>query len=90
MGEVTVDPKSVPAGSKQNFTITYKATEAMADGDVIEIKLPADWPAPKAYNFNDAGKHEDADGNLLTKDTAGPLVHLSGSATRLKRCFGSL
>ena len=28
-GEVTVAPASVTAGSKQDFTITYKATEAM-------------------------------------------------------------
>ena len=52
-GEVTVAPASVTAGSKQDFTITYKATEAMVDDDVIEIKLPADWVAPTAYQLAD-------------------------------------
>ena len=52
-GEVTVAPASVTAGSKQDFTITYKATEAMEDGDVIEIKLPADWVAPTAYQLDE-------------------------------------
>ena len=54
----------VTAGSNRDFTFTYKAsaTEALAgsiddDGepqapDVIEIRLPANWPSPTPYNFN--------------------------------------
>ena len=84
LGEVTVAPASVTAGSEQDFTITYKATEAMEEDDVIEIKLTAFLDAPTVYNFNTDGKHEDAEGNLLTTDTKGPHVHLSGSATRLE------
>ena len=100
-GEVTVAPASVTAGSKQDFTITYKATEALngtedADGnsqdaDVIEIKLPAGWAAPTAYNFNDANQLEAYDGTLraaaLKTAKAANKSHLhaylSGSATRL-------
>ena len=49
-GELTIAPDTVTAGSKTDFAITYKATEALkgpvdADGnpqmpDVIEIRLP--------------------------------------------------
>ena len=92
LGSVTVAPNSVTAGSKRDFTITYKATEKLNLGDVIEITLPANWPAPTHYNFNVDGKHEDVDGTLLTdalkaaKDTntSHPHVYLSGSATRLE------
>ena len=84
LGEVDVSPKTVPAGSMQDFEITYTASEAMEKDNVIEITLPAGWPVPMAYSYNaETRKHEDADGNALTKDTGGPLVHLSGSRTRL-------
>ena len=90
-GEVTVAPASVTAGSKQDFTITYKATDEMAAGDVIEITLPAGWVAPTAYNFNVDGKHEDVDGTLLADalkaakaaNNSHPHAYLSGSAARL-------
>ena len=53
LGELTVAPAEVTAGSENDFTITYKATEAleMEKDDVIEVKLPADWPVPTPYNF---------------------------------------
>ena len=73
-GEVTVAPNSVTAGSKQDFTITYKATEAMAAGDVIEITLPAGWAAPTIYQLADTKP---------TKEQDASYVYLSGSATRL-------
>ena len=53
LGEVTVAPASVTAGNEVDFTITYKATEAMVMDDVIEIKLTAFLDAPTVYNFND-------------------------------------
>ncbi len=83
LGEVTVAPASVTAGSEQDFTITYKATEALAEGDVIEVKLPPRWPAPTPYNFNTDRQLAAADGTML-KDATGAHVHLSGSATRLE------
>ena len=73
LGEVTVAPASVTAGSKQDFTITYKATEAMVEDDVIEIKLPADVGSRRwLYQLDDENKLEAADGTML-KDAKGPL-----------------
>ena len=74
-GEVTVAPASVTAGSKQDFTITYKATEAMEVGNVIEIKLPADWLAPTVYQLDEDKPTDEQDNSY---------VYLSGSATRLE------
>ena len=42
--------------------------------DVIEVKLPAGWPAPMSYALNATDKPEDAEG---------PHVYLSGSVSRL-------
>ena len=74
-GEVTVAPVSVTAGDKQDFTITYKATEAMIEGDVIEVKLPADWFAPTVYQLDEDKPTDEQDNSY---------VYLSGSATRLE------
>ena len=57
--------------------------------DVIEVKLPAGWPAPTPYNFNLSNKLEAADGTLLAdalkdKDIMGPHAYLSGSISRLE------
>ena len=88
LGELAISPSVVTAGEEVDFTLTYKVTEAMKATDVIEIKLPADWDAPKAYNFNDDDKHADADGNLLKdvilKDVKGQHVYLSGSPSRFR------
>ena len=88
-GELTVAPAEVTAGSENDFTITYKATEELEEGDVIEVKLPAGWPAPTPYNFNLSNKLEAADGTALAdalkdKDIMGPHAYLSGSFSRLE------
>ena len=82
-GELTVAPAEVTAGSENDFTITYKATEALEEDDVIEVKLPADWPEPTPYNFNLSNKLEAADGTALA-DAMGPHAYLSGSISRLE------
>ena len=92
LGELAVEPAEVTAGSEKDFTITYKATEALAAGDVIEVKLPAGWLAPPPYNFNLSNKLEAADGTLLAdalkaaKAAKKSHLHayLSGSISRLE------
>ena len=50
---LTVKPAEVTAGQKEvDFTITYTPTEELKEGDVIEVRLPAGWPAPTAFNYN--------------------------------------
>ena len=75
LGELAISPNSVTAGSKVDFTITYKATEEMDPGDVIEIKLPADWPAPMVYQLDEAKPTSEQDNSY---------AYLSGSAARLE------
>ena len=89
LGELTVAPAEVTAGSENDFTITYKATEELAAGNVIEVKLPAGWPAPTPYNFNLSNKLEADDGTALAdalkdEDIMGPHAYLSGSISRLQ------
>ena len=88
----------VTAGSNRDFTFTYKAsaTEALAgsiddDGDpqlpdVIEIRLPPNWPSPTPYNFNLDNKlvyTDEAGVVTMLKDATGPHVYLDGSLSRL-------
>ena len=82
-GELTVAPAEVTAGSENDFTITYKATEELEEGEVIEVKLPAGWLPPTPYNFDLNNKLEAADGTMLA-DAEGPHVYLSGSISRLE------
>lgn len=103
LGELTISPNKVTAGSMQDFTFTYKATEELMALDVIEIRLPA-WDAmpmaddgmadpdidpPTPFNFNTENKLVDADGTLL-KDAKGPHIYLSGSTSRLQGAVISL
>ena len=78
LGDVTVAPNKVPAGSKQDFTITYKVTEKLNDSDVIEIALPPEtlggWAAPTVYQLDDKKPTSEQDASY---------VYLSGSASRL-------
>ena len=74
-GELAVSPNEVTAGSKENFTITYKATEALDEDDVIEVRLPKGWPTPTVYDLNASDKPKDAEG---------PHVYVSGSVSRLE------
>ena len=64
LGEIfTLSPAEVTAGSNQDFTITYKATETLMGSeddagqgqnpDVIEVKLPDGWDAPTAYQLDE-------------------------------------
>ena len=78
LGELTVAPTEVTAGSNKDFTITYKTTEAMEAG-VIEVKLPVDWDAPRPYQIDDLKpKRKDV------KKTDPSYVYLGGSASRLE------
>ena len=46
-GALTISLDKVPAGSKKDFAITYKVTEALKKGEVIEIRLPGEgWGEP--------------------------------------------
>ena len=101
LGELTIKSKTSPvtAGGNQDFTFTYKATEALAGPtvdahglaqvppDVIEIRLPKNWPSPTPYNFDtDNQLVYTATDNTVTmlKDATGPHVYLSGSLSRLQ------
>ena len=75
LGELDVADNEVTAGSKKDFTITYKATEALSANDVIEVRLPKNWPAPTAYDLNASDKPTDA---------TVPNVYVSGSVSRLE------
>ena len=89
----TIKSKTSPvtAGSNQDFTFTYKAsaTEALAGSvndegevqvpDVIEIRLPPEWPSPTPYNFNLDNKlayTDEAGVETMLKDATGPHVYL--------------
>ena len=64
------------AGSAQDFTITYTASEELVENSVIEVRLP-NWPTvPTAYQLDDLPAKKD--------DRAKPNVHLSGSKSRLE------
>ena len=80
LGEFKVEPNEVTAGSMKDFTLTYKATEAMKAGDAIEIRLPKGWPAPEVLPLNG----RDNDGTDLTKDKEDPHIYLSGSTSRFE------
>ena len=51
----------------------------------IEIRLPANWPSPTPFNFNDDNQLVDSTTPtpVMLKDAKGPHVYLSGSASRL-------
>ena len=58
LGELTVAPAEVTAGSTKDFKFTYKASDALEDvgatqtPDVIEIRLPA-WDANPDAKLDD-------------------------------------
>ena len=74
LGELAISPNKVSAGSEEDFTFTYKASEALAVSDVIEIRLPRSWPSPMPFGINATEKADDFEG---------PHVYLSGSTSRL-------
>ena len=81
LGKVAIAPAKVSAGSAQDFTITYTASEMLVENSVIEVRLP-NWGGddhsgvPTAYQFDDIPAKKD--------DRAKPNVHLSGSKSRLE------
>ena len=94
LGELAVKPAEVTAGREQDFKITYKASDALVEDDVIEVRLPATWTAPTAFNYNLDNKLEntapdktllaDALAAALLADTTLPHVYLSGPISRIK------
>ena len=86
-GALTISPAEVTAGSEEDFTITYKATEALKMGEVIEVKLPAKWAKPE-FNPDDPTKKfviEDDPSTTGVDESKSKYsyVYLSGSASRL-------
>ena len=81
LGKVAIAPAKVSAGSAQDFTITYTASEMLVANSVIEVRLP-NWGGddhsgvPTAYQLDDIPAKKD--------DRAKPNVHLSGSKSRLE------
>ena len=88
LGAVAVKPAEVRSGSKRDFTITYDASEELKLGDVIEVKLPAEWPVPTAFNYDDNKLVATIDGTvtpIATFATADKVrVYLDGPPSRVK------
>ena len=85
LGVLTFSPTEVTAGSKRDFTINYEVTEAMDDGDVIEIRLPKSvkengWKAPTVFAVNASDRNATDRPDDYKSE---PYAYLSGSATRL-------
>ena len=85
LGELTVSPAEVTAGSKKDFKFTYTASEALEPdvNNVIEIRLPA-WDAdPETVDFDPPSVYQHTDEAIPAEGDMGPYVYLSGSRSRL-------
>ena len=79
-GELTIAPDKVTAGKKEDFTITYKATEALEAGEAIEIRLPG-WAVPTAYQLKVNGSTADVSAATIgVLEAEMPHVYLRGSS----------
>ena len=83
-GEFAVSPNEATAGLMRDFTLTYKATEAMKAGDAIEIRLPRGWPSPNPYGLNGTDRPK------AEKDWVNPHIYLSGSTSRFENTVVSV
>ena len=85
-GEIAaLSPAEVTAGSKQDFTITYKATEALEVGDVIEVRLPKGWDSDLSNDSEaDPPTPYQLDDDKPTDDGEVSYVYLGGSTSRLE------
>ena len=85
-GEIAaLSPAEVTAGSKQDFTITYKATEALEEGDVIEVRLPKGWDSDLSNDSEaDPPTPYQLDDDKPTDDGEVSYVYLGGSTSRLE------
>ena len=94
LGELAVSPAEVTAGSKQDFTITYTASEILVtdpdnddvvddtDAIAIEVRLP-DWDAdPSTLDRDPPIPYQFAD-TKPTTDRSMSYVYLGGSASKL-------